>query len=1290
LVVKASGKKLVKISAIFLSILIVLLLGFHFWFKAHARKMIEDLVETKSNGKLKMKVKKFKFGYFSKKMTLHDVVFYNTDTVNEKTTYQFSIAKINVQAKGIFPIIFQNQLLIDSLVLHEPDILVTRLKSDNNEKDSLDEDVSIPEEMGKIYKSIQDGLSVLKVTRFRIIDGRFTLLNKIKANQRPISINHLDFLIENILIDADNKKSKQKILFSDNVVMQSHDQDIIFPDERHRLSFSNFRINLKNRLVEFDSCTITALPTDSSASSFAVFFDALKLININFDTLYRSEVIKADSVYCVNPKFNLTVDVEKKKGVNKPPPKLEEIVKQLTGDLLLNYVVVSNADFNINILKNDKPTSFVFSQNNFEMQGLTVNQRAAKPVTVNNFAMAIRNYENFIKDSTYSVQFDSVLFRDDHIYLSNFQFNKLINGKTINSFVIPQFYLSGLSWDDLVFERKLKANQATMYFPTIKYSALTNRSKKGKASIFKSLDAINDYMDLEYLDIIEGNIDYTSKKDLRIQLSKATLSIQSHSLLNSTKLAGIKNSISKIKFENGIINAGDLQLQLKDIRYTGNSGQFIASTVAVSDKTKKLKLNLDDIQVEKMKVNELTGDIVADGITWSKGDIAFTGITKKSESGQAGPFIVLRNIHGNNTNYKTQVGNNHITTYISSISLTELQKKPGQTLQLTGLALSGTQLKVANKEISLSVNDFSIVDNAASVFHQLHVVSDNQTMQANIQIPAITFTPYIHALMKGEIEVNAITIDRPQITIHQFPSDAKKNSNTAGLPKINISNLFLQHPVIDWSSTKDTTTTSFKWNGNHATDFIRFNSLQVAEGEKMQASLANLNFDLSNAVFTSAQRKQYSTGNGRMNGEISKISIKEQSPDSMNKTPYNWEGNVASLNIQDFKLDSLGKSASHYYIKSLGLKNATLSSSVINDMHRLMAANKLFSLANFSGTYADSSQRFSWFNTGFNRTSNTLTLDSFFFNPAQSRDSFLANKKFETDYIDFRTGKIEIGPVNIENYVRENKLTIEQSIIDDLLLTDYRDKRMEFNAGILKPLSSTLIKNIPLEFSVGKLQFNNAAIEYTEVSDLTKKAATIPITRMNATIRNIKNLNFSATDSLELLTTGYLMDSIWMRLSLHESYTDTLGGFKMFFSIKPSDLTLLNPVVMPMSSVKLKSGYIDTLSMVAVGREYLALGEMKMFYHDLKIEIYKKDGSEKRWLLTFLANTILKNKNTSRTGNIFFIRKRDRSAINYLVKIVVSGITSSVGVKNNKRQLKKYKKTIEARDLPPILLEPQQ
>jgi hypothetical protein len=133
----------------------------------------------------------------------------------------------------------------------------------------------------------------------------------------------------------------------------------------------------------------------------------------------------------------------------------------------------------------------------------------------------------------------------------------------------------------------------------------------------------------------------------------------------------------------------------------------------------------------------------------------------------------------------------------------------------------------------------------------------------------------------------------------------------------------------------------------------------------------------------------------------------------------------------------------------------------------------------------------------------------------------------------------------------------------------------------------------------------------------------------------------------------------------------------------------LNKILPALSSIKLQSGYLDTLTMRAIGQDYLSLGEMRMYYHDLKVQFLKNGSEEKKrflqGLMTFIANSfVIKNENKKRVGVVYFPRLRDRSFINYFIKIAMSGVASSVGAKKNKRLMKRYNKQIKVRQLPPI------
>ena len=100
---KRSSKRILKISGIIIGTLLLLLFAFHTWINYNARHIIEDLVESRSKGRLKMKLEKFRFSWFSRKVELTNAVIYTADSVNAVTTYRFEVQHIKLSVQKIWP-----------------------------------------------------------------------------------------------------------------------------------------------------------------------------------------------------------------------------------------------------------------------------------------------------------------------------------------------------------------------------------------------------------------------------------------------------------------------------------------------------------------------------------------------------------------------------------------------------------------------------------------------------------------------------------------------------------------------------------------------------------------------------------------------------------------------------------------------------------------------------------------------------------------------------------------------------------------------------------------------------------------------------------------------------------------------------------------------------------------------------------------------------------------------------------------------------------------------------------
>ncbi|MET0392240.1 MAG: hypothetical protein ABW019_03825 [Chitinophagaceae bacterium] len=1269
---KRITRRLTRIAAFILGFIVVLLAVFHFWFINHAKSLIEDIVEKQSKGKLHLSIGKFRFNWMNRKMELRNAVFYSTDTATASTANRLRVDRIQIQVKEILPLIFDKKFYIDSIKLVNPEITVTKLRP----KDTLsakDTSLSIPQEMGRIYNSIQDALQVLQVDRFQIDNGTFTLINRVRPEEKPITISRLNFHLDNLQVTDPNKtENDSKILFSDNVVLQTTHQNILFPDGRHRLIFSNFRINILNRLAEFDSCTIIATKGDSAGNSFRIFFDKLRMTNIDFDTLYHTEVIKADSVYCINPRFRLDVDLPKRTGPVKPP-KLDELIQQLTGNIQLGFVVVQNGSFDINTLREGRPSSFTSDHNNFELRGLRIQENAQRPLTVEGFAIAIRNYETFLRDSAYTIRFDSIRFNNNRISLNNFSYQETRNNKVINNLSMPRFELQGLSWDNLVFEQQLNAEKVTLYRPVISYNLVRNRNRPSQ-DVFQVLAGIGSSLQLSNVDIIDGKVDLLLEKNARLQLEGANMSVRGKELVGSRGLTSIRKAVDELHFSKGIFTAGDLTMRLENVQFKGGVNGLSAGTVYLRNKT--MAIDAKGVTIESMLSDDRLQQTTIRGMQWQQADVR---IMPGGKAGAPGSLVVEK-IRGANTKIVVDQDMRKASVFLERISVDAFRSVPGRPLQLSGLVAAGRDLSVADSALLLTVKALNIADGRSSTLQEVAYTSYTPNDSVHITVPALSLVPDINAMLRGAITADAVTVSRPVITISLRHTDTAGAAGKNSIGSIAIGRLRIVQPVVQYRSTTPKGISRLEWSGNINDNYIDLANLAL-NSETGSAAVGQLRFSMDHFRYTDPKGKAFNAGKGEIEAQVNQLAWHTNADSTRD-----WTGTLAYLAARQFIIDSLDLKGGTLTIDSARLSDLSISSATLPDFRRLVSNNTRFHLYAVTGSYHNADEQYHWYNAGYNRLTKHFSLDSFTYRPAAEQEAFLNAQTFQTDYMAVRTGRVDIGPFDIYRYIQDSIMELGIVTIHDGYLYNFRDKRLPRPPGVIRHLPVNLVKKIPVMLEVDTVHIINANVDYGELNEKTGAEGTITVNRLQATVTNLRNFDIAEHDSLLIRASAYLQDTMLTRLQVKESYTDSLAGFLMTAQMGPADLTVLNPVLAPMAGAELRSGKLDTMTLRVVGREYLAFGSMNMYYHDLKVKIKRPDGKRSfvNGIITFVANTLIKNENRDRTGTVFFQRLRDRSAINYLVKIALSGVTSSVGVKRNKKQVRRYRKEIRSRNLPLI------
>lgn len=1246
----------------FLAAVIVI---FHFWFINHAEEILADLVEKQSNGQLKLKVEKFRFNWLKKKIELRKAVFYTTNDSTAVSGYRIEVEQVQLRLKALYPVIAEKKFLIDSLKLFNPSITVTNFRTSNGKNNTAREHLSLAQEMGKIYNSINNTMKVLEVDRFVIDNGKFTMVNKAnpQPGEQPVAISNIHFRLDNLRVDSARSANQQKILFSDNIALQTTHQDISFPDGRHRLSFSNFRINLQHRLAEFDSCTISARKGDSDSSSFSVFFDKLKMTNIDFDTLYHAEVIKADSVYCVNPQFKL--DVNLKDAALSGGPKLDEILLQLAGDLHLKVAVVENGSFNINIRRKGHPSSFISDHNNFEVQGLRVQQAAPKPVTVERFAMAIRNYENFLRDSSFSIRFDSILVYSNRISLANFIFKEYKSGHPNNQVGMPQFELYGLSWDDLVFSRRLKAEQLVLYKPVINYAI---KPKNGnKVNIFSAFGEINKLLQLHNLSIIDGEVNLDFGKNASLKLQNVTSFIEAHQLVKASDISSIRRSVSTLMFTDGRFSQDDLEINIKDAVTSVTGNELQAASLFIQQKN-KLDITANKINISSLIIDEDHRQLIANDLSWNSAN-AKINVHRSAANDKGSYGFLVNNINGKKTKIDIRSPEATTTLFAETVNIKKLSNDNGS-WQTKDFSASGNNFLHRKKDVTISVEKFSLADGSPS--HLLNAVYNKTGNHdsALIRLPSINAVADISGMLNGHFLISSIDIAEPSVYVHSSSTSEDEETAPSNWPKIRIDRLRMLHPSVYINKNSEKGNTYMQWMGRED-NVLELEKLSVDSSETQAIRAGKLSFILNGLIFRNAKGKTFSTKQGSITASLENLLLHKNDAEA-----WDWRGKLNDLTATNFVFDSIDANGGRLDIRTAKLSDLMISSSLLLNTYELVKRNTSFSLREATGSYQNKHNKFDWFNIRFNKNTRELALDSFSYLPMLTQEEFIRTHPYQMDYAKVKTGAVVIRRVDLDRFLKDTVLDLGSISVSNGWADDFRDKRIPRQPGLSRPLPVEHLKKFPVKLTVDSLLLTNTNVKYGEFNDKTQSAGWVHVNQLNGFVTNIRNHNTTDKDSMTIHATALLEDSLFTALQVTGSYTDTLQSFVMKVQMGPADLRVMNAALGPLAGASLRSGYLDTMTMEVKGNDKVAYGEMIMVYHDLKVTINGKPNREKKsflqGIINSVANTILKNKNTDRRGIVFFVRLQDRSALNYLVKITLSGVGSSAGLGKNKRQLRRY------------------
>ncbi|MET0638373.1 MAG: hypothetical protein ABWZ25_20255 [Chitinophagaceae bacterium] len=307
--------------------------------------------------------------------------------------------------------------------------------------------------------------------------------------------------------------------------------------------------------------------------------------------------------------------------------------------------------------------------------------------------------------------------------------------------------------------------------------------------------------------------------------------------------------------------------------------------------------------------------------------------------------------------------------------------------------------------------------------------------------------------------------------------------------------------------------------------------------------------------------------------------------------------------------------------------------------------------------------------------SSSVSIKRFFIDPQLKEDAFVKSLPTQDDRFDFSVSKISITGINFPELFNEHVMA-DSVIIRDADFRIYRDLNLKRDTkNRVGTYPHQAIAKLPIPVQVSKLVIINSFIEYKERGIVSKQSGRVQFFNARATFSNLTNdavviakNNVMSLDMQTRLLNKATLKTNWRFFLDNKRGKFTVGGHLG----QIADARDLNVLTEPMGPARIEEGDIKSLDFNFTGDDYGMNGTVKLIYDDLKIAVLKKDEEtkklEKRKLISFVANIIVKNSNPKRKGaeprivEVKNERDTNRSIFHLAWKTLFKGVKETVGI----------------------------
>ena len=315
----------------------------------------------------------------------------------------------------------------------------------------------------------------------------------------------------------------------------------------------------------------------------------------------------------------------------------------------------------------------------------------------------------------------------------------------------------------------------------------------------------------------------------------------------------------------------------------------------------------------------------------------------------------------------------------------------------------------------------------------------------------------------------------------------------------------------------------------------------------------------------------------------------------------------------------------------------------------------------------------------------TIEIDNVQLQPQFSREAFAARYDVQKQWLSLKVDKVKIEGAQFKDFYTNGDLRVKKIVVSNANLALYKDKTKPVPPFKKKPLPGTTIRNIPFTLDLDSVLVKNCLITINEKSPLTQSTSNFTINDLNAIITRFTNDPdlLSHNPNMVAIINANIMNAANTHLKMVFDLLNLEDSYKATGHVDSVEANVFNDVMVPMASVRIEKGLIQSMDFEYSANDTLSTGTMDLEYKDIKVEMIKTDSKReaKRGFMSFAANTVIKSHNSKTSGKYIegiILTKRilEKNLYPYIWHSIESGLISTLVPITNKKEAKEEQKEV--------------